>query len=399
MKKTILFLEQQSWRGGAQRVLEAIVDSVAEEFDPIVAFPDNGPFRTALADRGIEAVTLPIGNYRPGRKSYPEMAGFALRSVVCGLKLAAMIQRRRVALVYINGPRCLPAGVLASWLTGRPSVFHLHLILTRKLEVLLAARLARYVSKVVFCSQAAGRSLLDADPRLGGKAQVLYSPVADILAPSGEGRMTTQTRRFTLGMVGRITETKGQHLLLNAVGRLPLQIKDKIHILIVGAPAPASQADLRYAEDLQALALRHGLKDRVVWAGYQADPGACYAAMDVLVHPALFEGMGLVILEAFQRGVPVIAARTGGIPEIVDHGANGLLAAAGDEDALGQALALFVTDESLRERLKTGASSDLDRRFSLKTFSEGIRNVVHPLCRRADPREPGLSDEEPAAWN
>ena len=93
MKKTILFLDQQSWVGGAQRVLESVLASLGTEFDPIVAFPNHGPFRTALNERGIETLTIPIGIYQSGKKSYLEMAAFAVRSVLCGLKVAAIIRR------------------------------------------------------------------------------------------------------------------------------------------------------------------------------------------------------------------------------------------------------------------------------------------------------------------
>src|SRR5207249_5293197 len=73
MKKRILILEQQSWSGGAQRVLEVVLSSLTDEFDPIVAFPDDGSFSMALHEQGIATCTFPLGTYRPGKKSYPEM--------------------------------------------------------------------------------------------------------------------------------------------------------------------------------------------------------------------------------------------------------------------------------------------------------------------------------------
>lgn len=402
MKQTILFLDQQSWLGGAQRVLEAVLGSLETEFDPIVAFPNQGPFRDAVEAKGIGTLTIPIGDYRSGRKSFMEMASFAFRSVLCGFQLAALIRKRRVTLVYINGPRCLPSGVFAAWLTGRPSLFHLHLILTRKAEVFLVTRLARSVSRIVACSRAAARSLLDADPRLSEKTEVLYSPVPGQIVPAFEhtqGGPSSSARSFTVGMVGRITDVKGQHLLLKAVGKLPAEIRDRLRILVVGDPAPASKADLRYANKLRSLALQFGLQDNIVWGGYQTDPGPCYASMDVLVHPALWaEAMGLVILEALQRGVPVIAARIGGIPEIIDNGTNGLLVAPGDEDALGQALKRFVEDDSFRKRLQKGARSGLDDRFTLKSFSPKIRTLVGKLCNLPDSNQARKPDERLATW-
>jgi len=401
-KTTVLFLDQQSWLGGAQRVLDSVLGSLGTEFDTLVAFPNEGTFRSVLEERGVNTLTIPIGNYRSGRKSFLEMAGFAVRSVFCGIRLTRTIRKYRIALVYINGPRCLLAGVIAAWLTGRPSVFHLHLILTRRSELFLVTRLSRHISRIIACSHAAAQSLLNADARLSGKTEVLYSPVpvGNVPAPGPtQERIGTATTGFTVGIVGRITEVKGQHLLLKAVGTLPANVRGKIRLLIIGAPAPASKADLRYADDLRAIATDYGLTENITWAGYQTDLDSWYASMDVLVQSALWaEAMGLVILEALRMGIPVIASRIGGIPEIIDDGSNGLLVTPGDEDALRQALARFVEDSSFREHLQQGAQFGLDDRFTLRSFSPNIRTLVRRLCNLPDANKIRPSDEKFAAW-
>jgi glycosyltransferase involved in cell wall biosynthesis len=379
--RTVVFLEQQSWLGGAQRVLDATLRSIDPEYEPIVAFPDRGPFRSTLEDRKIETLNLPVGSYRPGKKSSAEMAAFAWRSVYCGLKLAAFIRRRQVALVYVNGPRCLPAGVLAAWLTRRPAIFHLHLVLTRKLELFLVKRLARKVSRILACSEAAANPLLDHDRRLSSKMQILYNPVLQS-HDTREYRHVPMSERdlCTIGIVGRITEKKGHHLLLRAVGKLPRELRDKIRLLVVGSEAPGCESDHHYAELLRTEAAERHLEGRIVWAGYQSDPSRCYASMDLLVHPAADEALGIVVLEALDRGIPVIAARAGGIPEVIRDGFNGLLVPANDEFALGHALELFLQNRGVREQLQHGARCGIDRRFSIETFSSKIRTTINQIC-------------------
>src|SRR4030095_4235388 len=155
---------------------ESILSSLEEECVPIVAFPGRGPFRSALDAKQIETITCPIGDSRSGEKSRFEMAAFAIRSVYCAIRLVPLLLKRRVSLIYINGPRCLPAGVLAAKLTGRPCIFHLHSILTRKTEINLVVHLAKHVSRILTCSRAAALPLLRADDRLSVKTQVLYNP-------------------------------------------------------------------------------------------------------------------------------------------------------------------------------------------------------------------------------
>ena len=122
MKPPILFLEQQGTRAGAQRVLAEAVLALEDECLPLVAFPEDGPFAAELRRRGIETLLYPLGHYSSGAKSLADMLAFPPRSLYCGLQLARTISRRQVQLVYINGPRCLLAGVLAARLVP---VYHI----------------------------------------------------------------------------------------------------------------------------------------------------------------------------------------------------------------------------------------------------------------------------------
>lgn len=276
-KKSILFLEQQSWLSGGQKVLEFVLDAITPEFKPIVAFPIEGPFSKKLRDRNIDIIQFPLGTYRSGRKSYAEMAKFAVRTLACGLKLTAFIRRSNVALVYVNGPRWLAAGVMAARLTGRPLLFHLHLTLCRKPEVMLVALLARHAAKIISCSQATAQALLRGYPALSKSLLVVNNPLnvvkggtrrfADIPSPPAS---------FTLGMVARISESKGQLSLLNAVGALPPGLQEQVRLVMVGAPPPGNAADLDYVGRLKEQAARLNLDRQTFWAGYQPDPTPFY---------------------------------------------------------------------------------------------------------------------------
>ena len=83
MRTSVVFLEQQSWVGGAQRVLEAALNSIGPEYERIVTFPDRGPFRSALEERDIETMDLPIARYSRS------LIGFAL--MTCRVKRYGMI--------------------------------------------------------------------------------------------------------------------------------------------------------------------------------------------------------------------------------------------------------------------------------------------------------------------
>ena len=385
MRIPVLFLDQQAWRAGGQRVLEDVLEALREDIDPIVAFPEDGPFAATLRSRGVETLFYPLGSYRPGRKSVGEMLAFPIRSLVCGLKLARVVRQRGIRLIYINGPRCLPAGVLAARLTGAPSIFHLHRALTRRLDVLITGRAAARVSRILAVSQAAADSLVRTNPRLAGTTQVIYNPLrsparttslelanaAPPALPVGGGPV--------IGMVGRITPQKGQLVMLRATALLR-ESWPNLEIVFVGAPEPGSARDVAYLRELNAEITRLGLGDNVHWAGFQENLDSHYARFDAVAIPSIeAEGFSLVALEALAWGVPAVASRGGGIEEIIRDGVSGLLVPPGDEKALAVALAGVLGDATLRTRLVAGTRTSLNQRFSPETFRTAIRGIVSEL--------------------
>jgi L-malate glycosyltransferase len=100
--------------------------------------------------------------------------------------------------------------------------------------------------------------------------------------------------------------------------------------------------------ELERLAARLGLKDRVLFLGDRPDIPAVLAALDILVVPSSSESLSNVILEAMAAGVPVVATRVGGTPEVVLEGETGLLVPAGSDEALAAAMERFLTQPSLR---------------------------------------------------
>ena len=387
-KLPILFLNQQSWRAGAERVLDEVIRAVEPDFLPLVAFPDNGPFAADLRNRNVETLLFPLGRYRSGPKSLTDMMAFPPRSVYCGVSLAALIRRRKVSLLYINSPRWLLAGVIAARLTGRPSIYHLHMTMSRRADIFVVGHAARHLTRILACSQTAAQSLLRVDPSLGGIMQIVYNPVrGPASGASGQSRDDTpaqlrQSGSLIVGVVGRIHAQKGQHIALEAVGRLIAQGLN-VRLVFVGAPEPHSADDSAYLRSLQSSAGAMDVGDRVYWPGYQDDPNRFYAVFDVLVIPStVSEGLPLVALEGMQWGVPVIGSAVGGITEIVQEGVNGLLVPPGDDERLASSLGRLLADPELRARLGAGARSSVDSRFSIDVFRSTLQQIFRKLCPR-----------------
>lgn len=148
---------------------------------------------------------------------------------------------------------------------------------------------------------------------------------------------------FVVGTMGRLEEQKGQKFLIDAMRQSPGRL------VLVGKGS--LEADLR-----QRAA---PLGDRVHFAGFRSDVHDVMGAFDLFALPSLWEGFGLVLLEAMAQARPVVAAASGAIPEIVVPGETGLIVPPGDSPALATAISAIASDparasamgESGRKRL------------------------------------------------
>ena len=155
--------------------------------------------------------------------------------------------------------------------------------------------------------------------------------------------------------VGRIDpDQKGLHTLLRAVALLSTSFG--LQIRLVGE-------DWGGTEPLRSLAHRLGVSDRVAFVGKlsRAELLQEYAQAQFFVLPSIFEPFGIVLLEAMAAGLPVIASRVGGIPEIVEDGRTGLLVEPGNPGALAEALRHLCRDEVLRTSMGRSARERVTR--------------------------------------
>jgi protein-tyrosine-phosphatase len=133
---------------------------------------------------------------------------------------------------------------------------------------------------------------------------------------------------LVIGTAGRLVPVKGQADLVRAVALLKPRVPH-VRLLVAGAgPLHGELVDA---------AARLGIVDTCVFTGHRADVRDLISAMDIFALPSLSEGIPMALLEAMSLGVPVVATRVGGIPEVIQHRFSGLLAPPGDAHALAEA--------------------------------------------------------------
>ena len=135
--------------------------------------------------------------------------------------------------------------------------------------------------------------------------------------------------------------------------------------------------------ELRQQADRLGVAERVRWPG-QVPPGVVRSIMDgahAAVFPSRRESFSVATLEASARGLPVIGARTGGLPEVIDEGVTGLLVPPGDVGALSAALARLAGDAGLRARMGEAGRAMVREQFRWETSLDGVLRLYQEAGR------------------
>lgn len=164
-----------------------------------------------------------------------------------------------------------------------------------------------------------------------------------------------------LGVVGRLDRQKGQHVAVEALGRLHRQGVEA-RLLLVGAKT-AGEAD-EYVQMLGAHVEALGLSRYVYFREYVPDPLPVYGALDLFLMTSYSETYGMVTIEAMAAGLPIVATYSGGTPEIITHEKTGLLVQPQDPEALAEAVRRLLTDRELFDRLGQTARTEAKARFS-----------------------------------
>lgn len=211
--------------------------------------------------------------------------------------------------------------------------------------------------------------------------------IADIARPEGliaareaaaESAAESGGGPLRLLFLGRIETRKGIGHLVPVLRQLLASGRDLV-VDLVGEEVDAANAAL-------VAGLAAEWPGRVVWHGFLPEAGvdALMRQAHVFVAPSLYESFGLIYVEAQRYGLPSVAFATGGVPEVVSDGMDGLLVPPGDERALFAALALLADDAGLRRRLSQGARQSYETRFGLPLMAERLEAVYRGVAASRD---------------
>ncbi len=376
-RKKVLVVNRVGFLGGVERIILTLADGLeAFGWQPTLACPADGPLALAAAQQGT--VVAPCAFDRMRITANPLVLARYPWAMKQG---AADIERQcrafGVQLLHVHHPVTALYALPASRRLGIPIVLHVHETLPAKRLYALALRTV--ISRVagLLCVSNAARELalaMGADP---SRARVVYNGVDKrfLAGPTAARPAAVQEAGDGphIGVFGVLEPRKAQHVFLEAAAAIAPRFPGA-HFWLIG---PLALKDKQaYADRLRDLAASPALRGRASLVGFQSDMVPWLSAMDLVVQPSVaLESFGMSLAEALTLGRPVIAARTGGMPEVVMEGQTGLIVPAGDAAALATALAELLASPERRKGFGAAGAIDARARFSPEVFQRHVSDA------------------------
>jgi glycosyltransferase involved in cell wall biosynthesis len=337
--------------------------------------PEAGELADDLRATGIEVVLRPsLSVLRRGLMTPSGLASIATATPLDAAALGRLIRRRRISLVHSNTSVVL-GGAAAAAAARVPHVWHIREIYTRfgpawpaYRTLLSRAAALPCVSAAVAAQFATRRARVIHD---GLAVDARRAPRTDARAALGLAADVA-----VVAVLGRISDWKGQDVLIRALAEPPLVEAGAIG-LIAGDVWPGAE---QRRDMVLALAERLGVTDRVALVGFRDDVENVYGAADVVAVPSTEpDPLPNAALEAAAAGCAVVASAHGGLPEIIRDGVSGRLVTARDPAALARVAAELLGDPAERERLGAAAAADVRERFAPQRLVAAVQSLYDEL--------------------
>lgn len=351
--------------GGLERVIEYIaMHSDADKFRmSVLCLSRSGVIAEKLIAAGMDVEVMGITGYH---------------NPLSLLRVVKWLRKKKINIVHTHG---YPAGVLgrvAAIIAGVPCiVHHVHSTYTdlNRRHHFIERILSRFSSRIICCSEAVRRFVIEKENIAEDKLSVIYNGVPEAGSTDMEeiaelkSRLGFQENKIIVGCIASLTKNKGHRYLLEAFSEI-----DNAGLLIIG--------DGPMREELTELTRELGISERSVFTGHKMDVSPYVRLMDIAVLPSSErEGLGISVIEAMALSKPVIATAVGGLPETVSDGETGILVEAKNSKELASALSRLSNAPHLRETMGARGKERYKKMFSLNDMLNKMEDL-YEYCSR-----------------
>ena len=355
----VLFVSQPYFIGGVERYLLSCVSHLKPlGMNPVVIFNENGPAVDMLKKRGVKIGIIKNKGWANDR-----------------FEITKICKYFSIDLVDMMTMKFFNVSLVAKKL-NIPVVWHISSILKttypklKQRDIIKVLKTVYAISgKIVVNSKAVAGQF---NKRFRDKIETIYPGVDTNYFLNQESLPILaefKKKNILMGIAGRLDPQKRHEDFILAARDIKRQIPN-VKFLIAGSYSTKS-----YLRHIKNLVNRLNLNKEILFLDFCEDMKQFYGAIDILVHPAVDEGFGLAIVEAMAMGKPVVASRSGGIPEIITDGETGILVPPKRPDKISEAVLRLIRDDKKAKQISKNARRVARKRFDIKISAEKTRSL------------------------
>lgn len=309
-----------------------------------------------------------------------------LSDLAAFLRLYFLFRRQKFDIVHTHTAKAGALARTAAFLAGTPVIVHtLHGHnfygyfgpVSSRIVTIIERWLGYLTDKIIALTELERKDLISFKAAGSEKIRLIYQG----LEMEGYAGLNIDKHRVrhslgikpdekVVGMIGRLEPVKGPEYFIKAAKSVA-EVFPRVKFILVG------EGSLREKLEKQMKSL--GLEEKFIFTGWREDIPEILSILDLLVLPSLNEGVGMVLIEAQGLGVPIVASRVGGIPEIVRDNQTGILVSAGDADSFAGAIKSLLADENRRSAMSQEAIKWIKGKFKARDMIEEISKLYQEL--------------------
>lgn len=377
----IVFLHSSSELYGSDRSLLNLVKNLdKDKFNITVILPEDGP----LVDKinsfdNVEVIINELAVLRRKNLSLSGMSKYFIELMRSIKFINNLIKEKSIDIVYTNTSVIFVGGISAK-ICKVKSVWHIREIIKSKYERFIVSKIVNIFSDYIIANS---KATAEAISKNKDKVKVVYNAI-DVEKNSGledidevykevAATIVKSNNKIKIGMAGRINRWKGQKLFVD-MAKLVSEENDNVEFLIAGDVYKGEDYIL---DDLKGYILESGVKDKIGLLGQVDNMSNFYKKLDIFVLPSIQpEPFGLVVIEAMNNKLPVVATNHGGPVEIIDNNIDGFLVDYKDAREMAQVVNKLIKDKELRNYIATNAEKKVKEKFNVSRYVDEISYIL-----------------------
>ena len=389
---TVVYFDHTAMMSGGEIALLNLIQHLdRRRFLPVVVLGKEGPLLTKLVESGVETHVLPLEeSVMETRKDSLNVGGLARPAAAVSVlryawRLARFLKAREADLLHTNSLKSDIIGGIAGRLARIPVIWHVRDRIETDYLPNLAVTGFRWLCRILphyiitnsestlktLCFDIEGRAAVIHSGVTKTYVRVVHDGVGDQAIP-GLKPSHDSLQCPLIGLVGRLSPWKGQHIFLEAAAEVVKQFP-QARFQIIGS---AMFGEEEYEAKVRKLCETLGLSDHVEFTGYRKDVPALIGQLDILVHASTSgEPFGQVVVEGMVAGKPVVATNGGGVPEIVQDGETGWLVPMGESAPMAEAIVRLLNDPDRAAQMGAAGRKRVLEHFTIELTARKVQEV------------------------